>query len=293
MASFTDQISQFNPYIQELPVEAMAQVGMAKQAQYNQGVQKIQNYIDRIGGVELSRPQDKELLQSKLNELGSNLKTVAAGDFSNSQLVNSGGGMATQLIKDPMVQNAVLNTTRFRKTLAQIEKDKSEGKAAKNNMDDFYKQAQPWMESTTPGAKLNASYSQYRNVNKTAMEAIKALHPQLQSLDIPYVIKDGKIDTSKLDDIMRRNKIEGITEGRIETAIRAALTPEDYNQLDIDGRMTFASVPSDKLISIVDTTLRNTKEQNGTEIERLKAQLPAQVQAPEKTNELNKRIKSR
>ena len=39
MASFTDQISQFNPYIQELPVEAMAQVGMAKQAQYNQGYQ--------------------------------------------------------------------------------------------------------------------------------------------------------------------------------------------------------------------------------------------------------------
>ena len=34
MASFTDQISQFNPYIQELPVEAMAQVGMTKQGSH-------------------------------------------------------------------------------------------------------------------------------------------------------------------------------------------------------------------------------------------------------------------
>ena len=100
MASFTDKLSQFNPYIQELPVQEMYQVGMAKQAQYNQGVQKIQNYIDRIGGVELSRPQDKELLQSKLNELGNNLKTVAAGDFSNQQLVNSVAGMTGQIIKD-------------------------------------------------------------------------------------------------------------------------------------------------------------------------------------------------
>lgn len=291
MASFTDKTSQFNPFIPELPAQEMVQVGMYKQKQYDAGVQKIQGYINNIAGMDVYNDGDKALLNSKLNELGSNLKTVAAGDFSNSQLVNSVGGMATQLVKDPMVQNAVLNTTKFRKTLAQIEKDKSEGKAAKNNIDDFYMQAQPWMESTTPGAKLNASYSQYRDPNKKAMEAIKALHPKLQSLDIPYVIKDGKIDTSKLDDVMRRNKIEGITEGQIETAIRAVLTPEDYNQLDIDGRMTFASVPTDKLISIVDTTLRYTKEQNGTEIERLKAQLPAQVQAPEKTNELNKRIK--
>ena len=114
MASFTDQISTFNPYIQQLPVEAMVQVGQQKQAQYDAGVQKIQGYIDNIAGMDVYNDGDKALLNSKLNELGSNLKTVAAGDFSNSQLVNSVGGMATQLVKDPMVQNAVLNTTKFR-----------------------------------------------------------------------------------------------------------------------------------------------------------------------------------
>jgi hypothetical protein len=43
MASYTDQIPQFNPYIQQLPVEAMAQVGMEKQRRYDEGLQKIQN----------------------------------------------------------------------------------------------------------------------------------------------------------------------------------------------------------------------------------------------------------
>lgn len=99
MASFTDQISQFNPYIQELPVQQMAQVGMAKQAQYNQGVQKIQNQIDRVAGIEFVKDSHKAMLQSKLNELGSRLKTVAAGDFSNQQLVNSVGVWLVKLLR--------------------------------------------------------------------------------------------------------------------------------------------------------------------------------------------------
>jgi len=290
MASFTDKISQFNPFIAELPVQEMAQVGMYKQKQYDAGVQKIQGYINNIAGMDVYNDGDKELIQSKLNELGSNLKTVAAGDFSNSQLVNSVGGMATQLVKDPLVQNAVLNTTKFRKTLAQIEKDKSDGKAGKNNIDDFYDQAKPWMESMTPGSRLDASYSQYRNVNKTAMEAIKALHPNLKSIDIPFEVKDGKININKIADAMKRNKIEGVTEGQIETALRAALTPEDYNQLDIDGRSTFRSVPQEKLNGLVSTQLGITKEENGREIKKLMTLKPTQVQDPNKTSEIDNRI---
>ena len=290
MASFTDKISQFNPFIAELPVQEMAQVGMYKQKQYDAGVQKIQGYINNIAGMDVYNDGDKELIQSKLNELGSNLKTVAAGDFSNSQLVNSVGGMATQLVKDPLVQNAVLNTTKFRKTLAQIEKDKSDGKAGKNNIDDFYDQAKPWMESMTPGSRLDASYSQYRNVNKTAMEAIKALHPNLKSIDIPFEVKDGKININKIADAMKRNKIEGVTEGQIETALRAALTPEDYNQLDIDARSTFRSVPQEKLNGLVSTQLGITKEENGREIKKLMTLKPTQVQDPNKTSEIDNRI---
>ena len=121
MASFTDQISTFNPYVSQLPVEAMVQVGMQKQAQYDQGVQKIQGYIDNIAGMDVVNDADKQYLQSKLTQLGSNLKTVAAGDFSNQQLVNSVGGMATQIVKDPNVQNAVSSTAWYRKQLSEME----------------------------------------------------------------------------------------------------------------------------------------------------------------------------
>ena len=100
MASFTDAIPQFNPYIQQLPVEAMVKVGMEKQQRYDQGLQKIQSQIDQVAGLDIVRDVDRQYLQSKLNDLGSKLKTVAAGDFSNYQLVNSVAGMASSVAKD-------------------------------------------------------------------------------------------------------------------------------------------------------------------------------------------------
>ena len=127
MASFTDQISTFNPYISQLPVEAMVKVGMYKQEKYDQGVQKIQSYVDNIAGIKTLRPQDEQYVQSKLNDLGSRLKTVAAGDFSNNQLVNSVGGMATSVVKDPIIQAAIYSYSNDTKNLEEMEADRKKG----------------------------------------------------------------------------------------------------------------------------------------------------------------------
>ena len=137
MASFTDKSFQFNPYIQEVPIQEMVQVGMAKQAQYDQGVQKIQNQIDRVAGIDIIKDVDKQHLQSKLNELGSKLKTVAAGDFSNQQLVNSVAGMTGQITKDETIQNAVYSTAHYKKEIARLQKDVDAGKSSPDNITNF------------------------------------------------------------------------------------------------------------------------------------------------------------
>ena len=123
MASYTDQIPKFNPYIQQLPIEAMVQVGMEKQRRYDEGLQKIQTNIDNVAGLPVVTDLQKNYLQSKLNDLGSKLKTVAAGDFSNYQLVNSVGGMAKQIGKDATIQNAVKSTAWYRKQAQEMEKN--------------------------------------------------------------------------------------------------------------------------------------------------------------------------
>lgn len=249
MASFTDQILQSRPYVQQLPVEAMAQVGMYKQQKYEEGVQKIQGYIDNVAGLDVIRDVDKGYLQSKLNELGNNLKKVAAGDFSNMQLVNSVGGMATQIAKDPTVRNAVSSTAFYRKQLAEMEKAISEGKSSVENQWDFNEKANKWLYSTDLKQSFNGRYTQYTDVKKKAMEAIKALHPKLQQYDVPFKINDdGTVNTKVIADAMKRYKIEGIDEGQIKQAIVASLDQNDLNQLTISGRYQFRGVDSQQLV---------------------------------------------
>jgi len=272
MASWTDQIPKFNPYIQQLPVEAMVRVGMEKQKRYDEGIQKIQSQIDNIAGLDVIRDVDKAYLQSKLNELGNNLRTVAAGDFSNFQLVNSVSGMANQISKDPTVQSAVSSTAWYRKELAAMEKARGEGKSSESNIWDFNQQANSWLTSGDVNLSFKGRYTPYTDVRKKAMEAIKALHPKLQAYDIPFEVVDGKINTQKIADAMQRYKIEGVDESQIQQAISASLTPDDLNQLSIDARYQFRGVSPEKLVAVAETNYAIQKKEIQEKLEYLKGQ---------------------
>jgi len=174
MASFTDTITQFNPYVAQLPVEAMVQVGQYKQQKYEEGVTKIQAQIDQVAGLDLIKDVDKNYLQSKLDELGNNLRTVAGGDFSNFQLVNSVGGMTKQVANDKTVQNAVSSTAWYRKQTQQIEEARKKGKSDKNNEDFFQNGASKWLNDNVAGSSFSDSFVEYTDIMKTIRENITA-----------------------------------------------------------------------------------------------------------------------
>ena len=244
MASFTDQISQFNPYIQELPVQEMVQVGMQKQAQYNQGVQKIQNYIDRVGGVELYRPQDRQLLQSKLNELGSKLKTVAAGDFSNQQLVNSVSGMTGQIIKDENIRNAVSSTQQYKKAIKDREEYLKAGKTSPSNDLLLQLKTEKWFNGDLKET-FSGGYEPYTNWKKEALDVIKAVtKDETIKEDSFTTVIDPKTGKSSLvlADAITRTKYAGISPDKIQQALLAGLTPAAMRQMEIDGLYTYSNI---------------------------------------------------
>jgi hypothetical protein len=248
MAGFLDAIPVFNPYVQQLPVEAMVQVGMAKQKAYEENVTKIQGEIDRVAGLDIIRGVDKEYLQSKMNALGSKLNLLAGGDFSNFQLANSVGAMTKQVANDKFVQNAVSSTAWYRKQVAEMEQAMKEGKSSASNIWDFNEKANAYIQSTDLKQSFSDRYTPYTDVKKKAMDAIKALHPNLQSVDIPFEIRpDGSINVNKIADAMVRNKVEGISENQIKQAIYASFDSNDQNQLSIDGRYQFRGVTPQQL----------------------------------------------
>ena len=247
MASYTDQIPQFNPYIQQLPVEAMVQVGMEKQRRYDEGIQKIQTNIDNVAGLDVYNDVDKKYLQSKLNELGSKLKTVAAGDFSNYQLVNSVGGMAKQIGKDATIQNAVKSTAMYRKDLQRNQEDINSGKALAENTDYLAVTASKWLSATKPGEAYTGRYKTPINVWDKIKDIAKEIGveekeiPQLYQTDAQGNVlynydKEGNKTTAKWNPVMATKILKGKDPDKVLSAFQNALTPDDYEQMAITGR---------------------------------------------------------
>ena len=255
MASFTDQISQFNPYVQQLPIEAMVQVGMQKQAKYDEGVQKIQSYIDNIAGMDVMRSVDKQHLQSKLNQLGSNLKTVAAGDFSNAQLVNSVGGMATSIVKDSKIQAAIQSTANARKQLALIEEARQKGELTPDNEWFFQRQLDGYLNNNSIIDKnnnpifFNGKYLKHYDIDKDIQDAISKAHLSSDEWEENAMNPDGTINT----DILLEKSKKGLLSGKVKSIVDGVFAkPEVQQQLSITGMYKYKDYDEQMLATVQD-----------------------------------------
>lgn len=233
---------------------------MYKQQKYEEGVQKIQGQIDRVAGLDIVRDVDKQYLQSKLNELGSKLKTVAAGDFSNFQLVNSVGGMATQIGRDNNVVNAVSSTASFRKQLQKMNDD-SEKTGGSNiyNRDVFLQDSDKWMNDKTVGSSFNYQYTPHRDVFKKLVEVGKSVGidstivQQLFKTDANgnQIYVNGKLE---YNDVMAETLLKGKDKGKLLDAFQAGLDAGDYKQLSINGRYELKGKTPEQLTDMLEDT---------------------------------------
>jgi hypothetical protein len=295
MASFTDAIPQFNPYIQQLPVEAMVAVGMEKQQRYDQGIQRIQSQIDQVAGLSIARPQDKQYLQSKLNDLGSKLKTVAAADFSNYQLVNSVAGMASSVAKDPNVISAVQSTAQRRAVQEKIQKDTDAGKYNPANNYLFNLTDQEWFNDPTVGASYSGYYTtpidvwgKIKDIAKEVGIDEKTAQNLFKTDEQGRYLRDKNGDPI-INNVMVEETLKGKDASKILNAFKNALTPADYEQLSIEGRYNFRDVTPEQLGVIATSSAdRNIKFNNG-KIEFLKISL-AEQQNKAKTKEYDEKL---
>jgi hypothetical protein len=311
MASYTDIIPKFNPYIQQLPVETMAQVGMEKQRRYDEGVQKIQSNIDNIAGLDIVRDVDKNYLQSKLNELGSKLKTVAAGDFSNYQLVNSVGGMAKQIGKDSTVQNAVFSTAKLRKEQQRKEKAIEDGKSSPENEVFFSNQVSEYLNNTEIGKSFNGQYIEYTDVDKKLRELHSKLKEANVSTDNPY-IRDNSGNTlyfykdasgkevattdatkgqAKYDLTMLTTTVKGIGAERILNNFYDSLNETDKRQLNITAQYHYRDATPERIQSDIVKTYEEKKKIYSKAIIDATVELQSSKLTPEQKKILENQIK--
>jgi hypothetical protein len=280
MASFTDNIPQFNPYVQQLPVEAMVAVGMEKQRRYDEGYQKIQASIDAIAGLEVSKDVERAYLQSKLNELGNNLTTVAAGDFSNYQLVNSVDGMAKQLVYDPNIQTALASTAKRKKEFEFMEEARKKGELTPENETYFAKRDAAWLNNSELGQSYNAKYVPFFDVLKYAKETFDSIKPDNWSFDEVYKKgSDGNYVTDKngnlvLNEAITRMKEEGYLPAKLEATIDQIFNdPRVNQQLSISGEYSYRGMSPEQLAISVTKEANKIKNTYEDKLDQLNIQL--------------------
>lgn len=251
MASFKDTIPQFNPYIQQLPVEAMVKVGMEKQQRYDQGIQRIQSQIDQVAGLSLYRDSDKQQLQSKLNELGSKLKTVAAADFSNYQLVNSVAGMASTIMKDPVILAGVQSTQNIKNNEKIMEEARQKGELTPDNLDFYNKKLAAYdsaglVDERGKPIVFGAKYVPHFDVEKYARETFNAIKPSNMTWDEVFTQDvNGKTVYSP---VMLRMEKEGIFPETVRQTIDQIFSdPRVAQQLQITGEYTYKGQDANSL----------------------------------------------
>ena len=279
MASYLDNIPTFNEYVEQRPQDEMLKVGLFKQQRYEEGIQKIQNSIDNIAGLDVVRPQDKEYLQSKLNALGGQLSSIAASDFSNFQLVNTVDGMTKQLVNDPVILNAVGSAAKYREQLESQQKINADGKGSQSNDLFFSKQVQSWFDGDLD-ASFNAIYRPYVDYSKQAQDIVKGLAADETTNDIYATTDDrGKI---VYYDANTRRKIESLTPEKIQTALKAALPPDAYQQMAIDGQFKYNGIDDQVFANDLNNSYNQTFMDIQAEINKMEVLQSASATAEEK-----------
>ena len=268
---------------------------MEKQKRYDEGIQKIQTQIDSIAGLDIAQDAQRTYLQSKLNELGNNLKGVAAGDFSNFQLVNAVGGMTSQIVKDPRIVNALSSTKAYRKGMEDMATLTKEGKASSSRTWEFKNAANAWLNGDVD-ASFNTLYKPYTNYRKNATEIIKGLTGDSSIKDDAFDI-DAK-GNMVIKDAMTRTKLAGISPEKVQQALLSGLSPDDWEQMSVDGRYNYANTTPESFSESVNASYKAKYDafaEQRTVLENAKSSTKSVVQKAkidEKIVELNKTLKN-
>ncbi len=269
MANFTqNRIIQYKDYTPVSPVDLMTQVGVQREAEQQQGIQKVNNYFESIGGLDVARDSDKQYIQQSLNSLKEGITKNLSGDFSDARITNQIGGAASQIYKDPIVQNAVVSTATIRKGQSDLDEYRKSGKYSASQEYVFNYDVNNYLTNKDPKASFNSRAKQYTDYKKKMVDGLKALTGDESITDSAFTTDaDGK---TVLADATIRTKLAGFSPEKIQRYMMATLTSEDFDQMAADGRYAYANKSPEQFASELQNSYKQKRDDAQGYIDRLK-----------------------
>lgn len=271
MASFTDKIPTFNPYVSQQPVESMVKVGMMKQQKYDTNLERIYQSMDEVAGLDIIHGSDQAYLKNKMKEVTGNLNTYAAGDFSNNNLTRNVRGLVSSIADDDTIKTAVQSTVRVRSEVAKSEAAEKKGESSVVNQWILNTQIQDYLSNPATGQSFNGEYVPYKDVDKKLMDIYDKLPDEEKikenifkrdavgntlyfSPDCPGPKCKTTTDVSQgwepeVDQVMLHQEIKGKSSSKIMKAFMASLDADDLRQLDMNGSYHYRNASPDTFIN--------------------------------------------
>lgn len=205
MASFLspNYVPEFSPAISTIPIDLYGKVIMQKQAEYNQGVQRTQAYIQNVTGLEMGREQDQQYYNQKVGEYKQKIQGLLTSDFSAPNVVMETSSISSQLYNDKRIRNSVLSRLYEKDYYQQVEKAQQDGTYAPENAFQGLQAINSWKTGDENATLGKMSYTPFDNYTPRLQAYMKSLNPdvridQYSSLDangnrIPYVLQEGKV----------------------------------------------------------------------------------------------------
>jgi hypothetical protein len=270
MASFTDdprQLGNFTPYIETLPAESLAQVGMIKQQQFDQGVQKVQGQVDMLTSLPIAKDEVKSYVQTKLGQLKEGVTKNLAGDFSDARITNQIGGAARIIARDPIVQNGVTSTARMQAAQSQMQEAIKAGKSAPQNEASLNESIGSWLNDGQIDTQFTGSYSPHVDYIDKLTKTFKDMN-QGEDIDKDaFIYENGE---RKVNPVL----FKGVGPKRIQDAWNLVSSqPDVQNQLKIDGWYRYNGVTPNELGHYLQESTQRIKDNIGQAINALKAKI--------------------
>lgn len=239
MASFTDNNPpQFTPYVAQQPVEAMAQVGMMRQQEFDKGIQTVNSFHSTLLNLPIAKQVTQEYVKEKVGQLNKAVKQSISGDFSDRRLVNQIGGLASQISNDPIVENGVTSTAAIQSGMARLKADQEanakNGKNPAYNIADYNDKVNSWLSDGKVDTTFNEAYTPYVDIIERAVKLYKEQKPgENVDRDAYYIDESGKPQVSPT---LR----EGLSPSRLQSVLSLVYQEPDVQaQLAINGRQKY------------------------------------------------------
>jgi len=180
MASYLSKPTEYAAYQPTVNADLYGKLLMKKEGEYQAGVEKINKNLDYVASLPVASERERKYLQDKVNAITTQLNSNVNTDWSDQAIQQVTAGHVKDISNDDNVRIAIYNASIAKKAFTEMKRD-SDANDNKNvaNSSTFLRRFNEWEQNGKLGEKLNASYSNYMDVDQIIDGEMKKLHPDI------------------------------------------------------------------------------------------------------------------